>query len=209
MKKTVAILLLLLVVGCGKDEYDTSRDEPEPLDPNQAMMAQLQGRYPPGMPMPDGWAGKSKYPFIDAVAKGDIEAVKKHLAAGADVNRADFTFGNPLHIAIESRYTNRREIVVELLLAKGADVNAENSRGWTPAESLKRTEGAMMLIGATPEQKADNIEIARLLLQHGAQTDADFKHLFPDATSEPTAEPETPDSTPPGEEAAADPADAP
>ena len=62
--------------------------------------------------------------FIDAVAKGDIEAVKKHLAAGADVNAADVTFGNPLHIAIESRYTNRREIVVELLLANGADLRS-------------------------------------------------------------------------------------
>jgi len=196
MQKTLAsCVLLVLVTGCGKDEYDTSMDAPAPLDRNQAMLAQFQGRYPPG-PMPDGWAGKRNNPFIDAVAKGDIEAVTKHLAAGADVNGADATFGTPLHIAIESRYTNRREIVVELLLANGADVNAKNSRRWTPAESLKRTEGAMVLIGATPEQKADNIEIAKLLIQHGAQTDADFKHLFPDAFAEQTAEPETPDSTP-------------
>ena len=196
MKRLLVCVLLVGLVGCKKDEYDTSRDAPAPLDKNQAMMAQLQGRYPPGMPMPDGWAGKSNNPFIDAVAKGDIEAVKKHLADGADVNRADFTFGNPLHIAIESRYTNRREIVVELLLAKGADVNAKNSRGWTPAESLERTAAAMMLVGATPEQKAANNEIAGLLLQHGAQTDADFKQFFPDAAPGPTAEPETPDPTP-------------
>ena len=206
MRRLLVGVLLVGVVGCGKGEYDTSMDAPAPLDKNQAILAQLQGRYPPG-PMPDGWAGKRNNPFIDAVAKGDIEAVKKHLAAGADVNGADVTFGNPLHIAIESRYTNRREIVVELLLANGADVTAKNSRGWTPAESLKRTEGAMRLIGTTPtpEQKADNIKIAKLLLQHGAQTDADFKHFFPGAVADPTAEPETPDSTPPGEEAAADP----
>ena len=138
--------------------------------------------------------------LIGAVYEGDIEAVKKHLAAGADVNAADVTFGNPLHIAIESRYTNRREIVVELLLAKGADVNAKNSRGWTPAESLERTAGAMMLVGATNEELAANNEIAGLLLQHGAQTDADFKQFFPDAAPEPTAEPETPDPTPPEDE---------
>ncbi len=180
MKRLLVLLLLVGVVGCKKDEYDPSMDD-----------------------QPPGSAGKHNNPFIDAVATGDIEAVKKHLADGADVNT-----GNPLNIAIESKSASRKEIV-EFLLAKGADVNAKNSRGWTPAESLKRTEGAMMLIGATPEQKADNIEIARLLLQHGAQTDADFKHFFPDAVAEPTAEPETPDSTPPGEEAAADPADAP
>ena len=180
MKKSLAILLLLLlVVGCKKDEYDLSMDAERPGSPAHGS------------------------PFIDAVAKGDIEAVKKHLADGADVN-----VGNPLNYALESQAASRKEIV-EFLLAKGADVNAKNSRGWTPAESLKTTEGAMLLIGATPEQKADNIAIARLLLQHGAQADADFKHFFPDAVAEPTAEPETPDSTPPGEEAAADPADAP
>ena len=109
----------------------------------------------------------------DSVDKGDIEAVKKQLADGADVN-----VGNPLNVAIESRSTGRKEIV-ELLLAKGADVNAKNDRGWTPAESLKRTAGAMMLVGATDEAKAANNEIAALLRQHGAKTDADFKHWFP------------------------------
>ena len=95
------------------------------------------------------------------------------MADGADVD-----VGNPLNIAIESKSASRKEIV-ELLLAKGSDVNAKNNRGWTPAESLKRTAGAMMLVGATDEAKAANNEIAALLLQHGAKTDADFKHFFP------------------------------
>ena len=130
--------------------------------------------------------------LIGAVYEGDIEAVKKHLAAGADVN-----FGNPLNIAIESRYENRREIV-ELLLAKGSDVNAKNDRGWTPAESLKRTAGAMMLVGATDEEIAANKEIAILLLQHGAKTEDDFKHWFPTQnrptnTTESNNTPEEPD----------------
>ena len=138
MKKTLAIcVLFLLVTGCGKDEYDPSMDA-----------------QPPGSPAHGS-------PFIDAVAKGDIEAVKKHLADGADVN-----VGNPLNIAIESKSASRKEIV-ELLLAKGSDVNAKNNRGWTPAESLKRTAGAMMLVGATDEAEAANNEIASLLLQHG------------------------------------------
>ena len=42
----------------------------------------------------------------------------------------------------------------------------------------------MMLVGATDEELAANNEIAGLLLQHGAQTDADFKQFFPDAAPE-------------------------
>jgi len=108
----------------------------------------------------------------DAVGKGDIDAAKKHLDDGGDVN-----LGNPLNVAIESR-NNRRKKMVKLLLAHGADVNAENDRGWTPAESLYRTAIATELLGASDEQKADNKEIASLLLQHGAETDSEFKHLF-------------------------------
>ena len=172
MKRLLVCLLLVGVIGCKKDEYDRSMDA-----------------QPPGMPA-HGSAGKNNNPFIDAVATGDIEAVKKHLTDGADVNT-----GNPLNIAIESKSASRKEIV-DLLLAKGADVNAKNSRGWTPAESLERTAAAMMLVGATDEELAANNEIAGLLLQHGAQTDADFKQFFPDAAPGPTAEPETPDPTP-------------
>jgi hypothetical protein len=62
-----------------------------------------------------GCGGGGKAPLIDEVAKGDIEAVKKHLADGADVN-----VGNPLNVAIESRSADCKEIV-EFLLAKGCE----------------------------------------------------------------------------------------
>ena len=182
MKRLLGLLLLMGMVGCGGG--DTSQKS-----------SQKKIDEPPV----HGSPGKNTNPFIDAVAKGDIEAVKKHLTDGADAN-----VGNPLNVAIESRSAHRKEII-ELLLAKGCDVNAKNNRGRTPAESLKGTAGVMMLVGATDEAKAANNEIAALLLQHGAQTDADFKPFFPGAVADPTAEPETPDSTPPGEEAAADP----
>ena len=145
MKATLfALFVALLMVGCGEEE------EAFPHDSSK----------------------KNINPLFMAVDKGDIEAVKKQLNDGADVN-----VGNLLNVAIESRYTGRKEIV-ELLLAKGADVNAKNDRGWTPAESLYRTGMAMMLVGAMDEEKADNKEIASLLLKHGAETDSRFEYFF-------------------------------
>ena len=112
-------------------------------------------------------------PLTIAVRNGNIDAVRRHLNDGVDVN-----IGNPLNIAIEAKYEGRVEIV-KLLLAKGADINLENKRGWTPAESLKRTAGAMMLFGATDTQKAENNEIASILIQYGLKTDVDFESWFP------------------------------
>ena len=117
--------------------------------------------------------GTKDNPLTIAVRNGNIDAVRRHLNDGVDVN-----IGNPLNIAIEAKYEGRVEIV-KLLLAKGADINLENKRGWTPAESLKRTAGAMMLFGATDTQEAENTEIASILIQYGLKTDVDFESWFP------------------------------
>ena len=78
-----------------------------------------------------------------AVATGDIEAVKRHLNAGTDVNEkeknatinwrkgtSEIVF-TPLHYAASG---NHKE-VVELLIAEGADVNAKDEDGYTPLNS--------------------------------------------------------------------------
>ena len=80
----------------------------------------------------------------EAAAKGDIEAVKQHLAAGTDVNAKIEGGGTPLHIAT---HLGHKEIT-ELLIAKGADVNAKIEDGKTPLDlaiHLKRTETADLL----------------------------------------------------------------
>ncbi|MDP6735717.1 MAG: ankyrin repeat domain-containing protein, partial [Nitrospinaceae bacterium] len=68
---------------------------------------------------------------IHIAAKGDIEAVKQHLAAGTDVNAKDWFENTPLHLAAE--YGHKE--IAELLIAKGADVNAKDDHGQTPLDT--------------------------------------------------------------------------
>ena len=76
---------------------------------------------------------------------GNIEAIKKHLDSGADVNvKNDEDGRTPLHYAV---YKGHKEIV-ELLIANGADVNAKSEDGYTPLDvaiHLNGTENADLL----------------------------------------------------------------
>ena len=83
----------------------------------------------------------------DAAHDGNIEAVKQHLATGANVNAKGDAGGTPLQSAA---YGDHKEIA-ELLIVKGADVNAKNIRGVTPLDFAKG-------------------EIANLLRKHGGKT---------------------------------------
>ncbi len=93
----------------------------------------------------------------EAIREGDIEAVKRHLAAGMDVNAKDDNGWNPLHLAVE----NGHKEIAELLISKSADVNAKDkyfrktSRDW----AIER--------GYT--------EIADLLRKHGGKTGEELK----------------------------------
>ena len=93
--------------------------------------------------------------MYDAAEVGNIDAVKQHLAAGTDVNAKDKDGWTPLHPA---SYEGHQEIV-ELLIAKGADVNARVELG--PQQ------------GMTPLDSANNsgrTEIVSLLRKHGGKT---------------------------------------
>ena len=60
-----------------------------------------------------------------AVFDGNIEAVKQHLAAGAEVDAKDSLDGTPLHLAAREGHIE----TVELLMAEGADVSAKTADG--------------------------------------------------------------------------------
>jgi hypothetical protein len=141
---TIAAVLL---VGCGESQQSTPLPESKPAEP----VAKAAQPEPP----------TAKAPAIsihEAAAEGNIEAVKQHLAVGADVN-AGVEGWTPLH---ETAWENHKEIA-ELLIAKGADVNAKvgELEGRTPlylAAGQGHKEMAELLIANGADVKVKNVD---------------------------------------------------
>jgi len=106
----LTIIAAVLVVGCGESQQSAPAPETKPE------------------------ATTAKVPDIsihDAVKKGNIEAVKQHIAAGTDVNaKGGVIGGTPLYGAVAFGHKE----IVELLIANGADVNAKSVDGITPLD---------------------------------------------------------------------------
>jgi len=134
-------------------------------------------------------------PIHDAARKGDIEAVKQHLAAGRNVNAKDDKGRTPLHRAAREGHKE----VAELLIAAGAALNWKDKEGKTPLYHAARwghTNIAALLIaagadvnakddkGRTPLDRAVGYtEIIALLRNHGGRTAQELKALI-DAAEE-------------------------
>ena len=84
-------------------------------------------------------------PILAAAYNGNIEAVKQHLSNGVDVNvKGGFADGTPLHYAA----ANGHKEIAELLIEKGADLNAKDEDGGTPLDvaiSFRQTKIADLL----------------------------------------------------------------
>jgi len=107
--------------------------------------------------------------LIDAAKNGDIEAVKQHLAAGADVNAKTGDGTTPLHNAAVYGHNE----IAELLIANGASVNAiivsGRNQGKTPLDLAiwrKKTETAD-LIRKHGGRTAEELALMPRLVQHG------------------------------------------
>ena len=136
MKQLLITIAAVLVVGCG-------------FGVNKPLVVSV-----------DPVAG-AKAPDISihvAARDGNIEAVKQHIATGADVN-AKSAGGKltPLHFAADYGHTE----IVELLITKGADVNAK--------KNVYRETPLDMAIGM------DRTEAADLLRKHGGKTAEELK----------------------------------
>ncbi len=89
-----------------------------------------------------------------AARAGHIEAVKQHIAAGADVN-AKLDRG---YTALQGAAGRGHKEIAELLIAEGANVNAKVNGGETPLDRAKR-----------------HPETADLLRKHGGKTGEELK----------------------------------
>ena len=101
-------------------------------------------------------------PIHSAVWNGDLEGVQAELDNGVDVDEKDDLWGRtPLHIAAEEGHKE----IAELLIAKGADVNAKlvgggPHKGKTPLDAANET---------------NHPETADLLRKHGGKTGEELK----------------------------------
>jgi len=121
MKKSVVILGLFFLVG------NVS------IASNSAFAAKSQVEF--------SVYGKS--PLHLAISKGDIEAVKKFVLYGTNVNKMENNM-TPLMVAARFNYCD----IIKLLLANGADSSIENSQGLTAlhyAEYAKSADSITIL----------------------------------------------------------------
>ena len=134
---------------------------------------------------------------------GDIEAVKWHLANGADINARDNDGITPLiwvavrnkmqavelliaegaDVNVKDKFNNTpmyraafagQSEIVQVLIANGAGVNVEDAKGETPLDAAER------IIEDTTdphplEYKAAKKRTADLLRKHGAKTAEELK----------------------------------
>jgi len=89
-------------------------------------------------------------PVHDSASLGDVVAVERLLAEGAEIDARGENGETPLILAILEGHAD----VAELLVAHGADVMARNERGLTPLHAAAYSGSA---------------DVARLLLDHGAE----------------------------------------
>jgi ankyrin repeat protein len=84
------------------------------------------------------------------------DIAKLLLKCGANVNEKDKDDATPLHVA---SYYKRLEIV-RVLLDNGASLDMETDQGKTPLQIVIRSNG---------DDQGDGVDIARLLVEHGAE----------------------------------------
>jgi hypothetical protein len=143
MKQLLTTIAALVLVGCGESQ------SPEP----------------PTAKAPDRSIHNAAY-------DGNIEAVKQHLAAGADVNAKDEFKKTCLHHAA----MNGHKEIAELLITNGADLNAKDVYDSTPLDWAIISK-IWAVESARSEFVDDLSETADLLRKHGGKTGEELMNL--------------------------------
>ena len=144
----VFVSLALVLVGCGKTQQSAPAPEAVPTEP----LAEAQKPAPPKAKAPD-------ISIHDAARKGNIDVVKKHLAAGTDVDSKNVDGQTPLCRAVQYGKID----VIKLLIEEGADVNARMNFGDTVLDYANVSGG----LGMSYELQK---EVVDLLRKHGGKT---------------------------------------
>jgi PBP1b-binding outer membrane lipoprotein LpoB len=140
MKQLLITIAAVVLVGCGESQQSVPQAETKPVEP----VAEASTPETPTVKAPD-------ISIHEAASKGNIEVVKQHWAAGADVNSSDKFGRRPLELAIGIDHT----AITELLIINGANINTRNENGLT----------ALNLANLHFKN-----EIADLLRKHGGKT---------------------------------------
>lgn len=133
---------------------------------NVAGYTPSNGGYLPGTYLPAG----SFTALLFAVREGHIECIRVLLAAGAGVNDTLPNGATALSVAI----LNAHYEIAALLLDKGANPNA-NGQGWAPLHQLvwaRDPNRHFNLPPALPTGGLDSLDLAKALLDHGADPNA-------------------------------------
>ena len=170
----ITTIAAVVLVGCGESQQSAPAPEAKPAEPvaeaaqpkptTPKAVTANKGADPARGIKPEPPAANAIDPWDKwlrsihrAAQNGNIEDVKQHIAAGTDVNAKARGY-TPLHNAAEFQRLGAGKKIVELLIAKGADVNATDGDGDTP----------LHLAGNSTATK----EIAELLISKGAGVNA-------------------------------------
>jgi len=143
MKTLISIFIGLMVLGCGKSGLISQAEEVNQQETNGSQ------EISPSAP---------SISIHEAAETGDLEAIKKHIVAGTNINSRDWRDGEtPLHRAITRGQTEAAKLLIE----KGCNINIGRAKdGDTPldmAEGRGRTEIKKLLRGKGAQKRTSQL----------------------------------------------------